>query len=346
MAKEAPLSRSLSDLRVLEIASTEAGAFCTYALAGLGAQVTKVLPNSMAPSPIDFKKKIVAIEAFDNTLLDAVRGLAKNANVVVEDLPPGVRTGLLSKLLSDVPGLFAASISPFGLSGPHAQMQAYPLNLYHAAGHAQQIPCNALWPDMASRAPLQAGGNWGEAQVGLLAAIAIVACYLAGEKCAGAIIDCSKQDLLINMNWTEVVRFPNENKVVSRFNPFITFVGGVLPARDGFLQLVLMEDHQWRGTMKILGNPEWSEAEKYRTHKSRCALWQEIAELLAQETRKFDRQYLFEKGQREGVPIAPILSLTEVLSDGGLARRGVWDDVKGPDGRKVRMPRWDAAVTG
>ncbi len=337
--------------RVLEIAGGLAGEHCGHALAGLGAEVLAV--RSAQPPrrrPLDAMKRIVDLDPQADDGFDTLARLAEECELVIEDRPPPgwAHGGPLSKrLLQGNPRLIAVCLSPFGLSGPHADYAAYPLNCYHAGGHAQQIPCDALRPQDRTRAPLQAGAQWGEAQAGTMAAIAALASLLDGEHHAGKIIDCSKQEALISYNWTDVARYPNEGRSPTRLAPLATIVGGILPTTDGFVEVAVREDHQWTALASLLAHPGWADDPRFATRAARSARWHEVAGMLASETRKFPTRHLHINGRELGIPIAAVMSLRALLGDADLAARDAWvESCAGPgDGESVRLARWDSSVS-
>lgn len=342
----------LADVRVVDLSRGISGAFCGHALAQLGADVVAVRPSASALAgqeviqqrSLDRCKRAVSFDCYDADEFCRLENLCAGADLVIEDRPAaGWPSGqpIAALLLSKVPRLTSICLSPFGLAGPHSSYAAEPLNIYHSAGHAKQIPCDALWQDYKSRPPLQAGGYWGEAQSGLLAAVVAMAIVSGNGTWRGRIVDCSKQEALLQMHWTELVRYPNSGRLVDRLKPSITFVGGMLPALDGYIQVVCLEQHQWSGLVKLLGDPDWMLSADYASPALRVMHWAEIAERLAIETRKRNRQDLFINGQALGVPIAPVMRLAELRVDERLHQRGVFD-ARNPDGSLT--PRWDGAV--
>ncbi|MBI2527896.1 MAG: CoA transferase [Candidatus Rokubacteria bacterium] len=340
----------LDGVRAVECAWGVAAAFCGHALAELGADVVSIrgadAPSGEVSALGALKRHVRADLRTPEGVRDVERLVARADVFIEERAPLGWPAGdpLGPRLAACQPALLSVCLSPFGLTGPRAEASAYPLNVYHASGYAQQIPRDALWPEYLVRPPVQAGGRWGEAQAGLLAAVATVACLIRADGPAGGVIDCSKQDALVSMNWTEIVRYLNEGRTVTRLEPWVTFVGGVLPASDGYVQITIMEDHQWRSAMELLGDPEWARAPELSTQPGRLGAWQDVAKRLANETRRHSRTDLYRRGQALGLPIAPVFTLGDVLADESLERRGVWRTVTTPSGEQLRLPRWSTSV--
>ena len=352
-AERIDFSEALRGRRILEVSGGLAGAHCGSALAGLGAQVTAVrLPQGAQAAggihPLDTGKRVMALDPASDAGFEALASLAADSELFIEDRPPSgwINGGSLSARLSRRhPRLIAICISPFGISGPYADHPAYPLNCYHAGGNAQQIPCDPLRPEDRSRPPLQAGGQWGEAQAGTVAALAAVAALLDPAAHAGAIIDCAKHEALMGFNWTEVVRYANEGRSPSRLAPLATIVGGVLPTQDGFVQIAVREDHQWAALAHLLGRPQWIADPTLASRAARSARWREVARMIASETTRFTTSHLHRRGRESGIPIAAVMSLDELLSDQDLAARGAWAASQSDDGTTLRMPRWDTAIS-
>lgn len=343
---DAALEAVLLGKRVVEVSAGLAGQHCGYALAGLGATVVRVrLPGTAAASPLDIGKTTVELDPQTAEDFEALVRLCAGCDLVIEERPPLGWPGgqaLFHRLLQRDPRMLVACLSPFGLTGPDADAAAYPLNGYHAGGNAQQIPCDLLRPQDRTRPPLQAGGHWGEAQAGTLAALTALSFMLDAQAHAGTVIDCSKQEALISFNWTEVARFPNEGRAPTRLAPLATIVGGILPAQDGFVQVAAREDPQWAALAQLLQHPEWAEDERYATRAGRMRRGAEISQLLAAETVKFPARHLHRRGREMGIPIAAVLSPADLLADADLAARGAWGQA---DAAGVRLPRWNAHVT-
>ena len=342
----------LDGIRVIDLSAGFSGAFCGHALAQIGASVSALRTenklgceqDSQRMRALDCLKDVENFCYSDPNFLERVAELSAGAELIIEERPSSgwpMGQPISATVMQKNTSLTALCISPFGLFGPHADYLAEPLNIYHSAGHAQQIPCDPLWPEYKSRPPLQAGGYWGESQSGLIAAIVATSILTGNGAWRGHIIDCAKQEALLQMHWTELVRYPNSGKVVDRLEPTITFVGGIQPASDGYVQIVCLEQHQWDALVQLLGEPEWMLSPELATQSQRVERWEEVSECLSKETCKYPKQKLYGEGQALKVPIAPIMTIAELKKDAGLIRRGV---LGRSDRAEDVVPRWDGSV--
>ncbi|MEI7784447.1 MAG: CoA transferase, partial [Betaproteobacteria bacterium] len=225
--------------------------------------------------------------------------------------------------------------------GPHAHYVAYPLNSYHACAMAQQLPADPLRPQDRERPPLQAGGLWGQAQAGTVAALSALALQLRPDGGEGLVLDCSTQESLISFFWTEVARFPNEGRSPTRLAPMATIVGGILPSRDGFVQVAVREDHQWSALATLLGREAWITDPRFATRLARSQGPADIARLLAEQTCNWGKMDLQNRGRELGIPIAAVMEPAELLQDPDMAHRAAWSE---PDATGLRWPSWLSSV--
>lgn len=338
----------LADRKVVDLSRGLSGAFCSFALGQLGAKVIAVRDPDYEASNIyaeerariDGGKTIVELDCYSPEAFGELKVLAAGADLIIEerlleDWPLGRPLSL--DLIALDPHLSVLILSPFGLGGPRGHQVGSALSVYHSAGHAMQIPFDPLWQDYRSRPPLAAGGNWGDSQAGLLAAVGAMSLFAGGDAWRGQLIDCSKQEALIHMHWTEMVRFPNDRTKHSRLSPNVTYIGGIFKVSDGYVQIVVLEDHQWEALGELLSRPEWMADLRWKDKSTRLEHHGQLVASLAEQVANAEREDLFLRGQSLGVPVAPILSLEDLLTSDRLAKRGTFGGLTAP-------PRWDSAV--
>lgn len=326
--------KALVGLRMLELGSLVAVPYCGKLLAALGADVVKVEPTvtgdpsrRRGPFPGDVPhpersgtflylntgKRGVTLDVDDPQGREMLRQMAAHADVVIHDSPPSFAEsrGLTQQFLAELnPSLIVAAITPFGSSGPNAEYAAHDVNVFHAGGEGNLLPNGLALDTFPDRAPIAAGAMMASYQGGLTAAVGIVGAVLAQwENRTGQSMDSSLQEAQLAIGYLPIQRLEAEGFVETRFSRFFR-MGGVLPAADGYVELLTLEPRQWEGLARLLGEPDWASADKFRDPATHGPA---INENLRQWTSEHTREWLYREGQAHGVPIAPYLTPAEVF---------------------------------
>ena len=342
----------LASLRVLELGSMVAAPFCGKLLASLGADVVKVEPPKSgdpsrrrgpfpgdSPHPersgmflyLNTGKRGVTLDADDPQGREMLRQLAAETDVIIHDSPPSLagKRGLEQQALAAVnPGLIVAAITPFGSTGPNAGYAAHDVNVFHAGGEGNLLPNGLALDTFPDRAPIAAGGMMASYQGGLTAAVGVLGAVIAQwNGAAGQSVDCSMQEAQLAIGYLPIQRLEAEDFVETRFSRFFR-MGGVLPASDGYVELLTLEPRQWEGLARLLGEPEWASADKFRDPATHGPA---INENLRQWTAEHTREWLYREGQAHGVPIAPYLAPGEVFDSPQQRERDFFVEVVHPE---------------
>jgi benzylsuccinate CoA-transferase BbsF subunit len=102
---------------------------------------------------------------------------------------------------------------------------------------------------------------------------------------------------------------------------------GVYPSRgdDRWIAISVMNDIQWRGLIRVLGDAEWTREARWSTAEGRCADRAEIDSRLAAETMRYDGVELMVLLQRSGVPAGVLQDARDLLTrDPQLVHRDHW----------------------
>ena len=342
---------ALAGLRVLELGGMVAVPFCGKLLASLGADLVKVEPPKSGdpsrrrgpfpgddPHPersgmflyLNTGKRGVTLNIDDSQGREMLRQLAAGVDVVIHDSPPALATarGLEQESLAEInPRLIAAAITPFGSTGPNAGYAAHDVNVFHAGGEGNLLPNGLALDTFPDRAPIAAGGMMASYQGGLTAAVGVLGAVIAqwnGEP--GQAVDCSMQEAQLSIGYLPIQRLEAEGFLETRFSRYFR-MGGVLPAADGYVELLTLEPRQWEGLARLLGDPEWASEDKFRDPATHGPA---INENLRQWTAEHTREWLYREGQAHGVPIAPYLTPSEVFDSRQQRERGFFVEVAHP----------------
>ncbi len=343
---------ALAGLRVLELGAMVAAPYCGKLLASLGADVVKVEPPKVgdpsrrrgpfpgdAPHPersgtflyLNTGKRGVTLDADNRQGRDILRQLAASADVIIHDCSPVLAEsrGLDRECLAKVnASLIVAAITPFGSSGPNAGYAAHDVNVFHAGGEGNLLPNGLALDTFPDRAPVAAGGMMASYQGGLTAAVGVLAAVVAQwADGTGQSVDCSMQEAQLAIGYLPIQRLEAEGFVETRFSRFFR-MGGVMPASDGFVELLTLEPRQWEGLSRLLGEPEWASPDKFRDPATHGPA---INENLRQWSSEHTREWLYREGQAHGVPIASYLTPAEVYHSPQQRERGFFVEVNHPE---------------
>jgi crotonobetainyl-CoA:carnitine CoA-transferase CaiB-like acyl-CoA transferase len=346
----------LEGLRVLELGSGVAAPFCTKLMADLGADVVKLEPpdggdpaRRVGPFPDDVphpersglflylntSKRSITLDLESEAGREILRRLVSEADVLVEDRPPGELERLeldWERLRALQPRLVMTSITPFGVTGPYRDYKSYPLNLYHASG---QTSFSYAEEDGEERPPPRAGGQLGEYDVGMTASLATMAAVLGRAKSGrGQHVEVAKQQALMGLERVDIGRLTNDP------NPqrWLGSVGGMLRAKDGYFIITPVQNHQWQGLVRAMGDPEWCRAEWCQDETRRLQHRDEVRQHLEDWAAGLTRDEIYHRLQAEGSPAGPVRDVVEVQAWEQAQARGFFGEISHPDAGTLLYP--------
>ena len=265
----------LASLRVVDLSTWIAGAYCTKLLADGGADVTKVeAPGgdplrvwsasgaTIAPGTngglfnfLGAAKRSVVVDPEDAGELASLHDLLASADAVVwsrgSELAehPSLRPG---EILRTHPHLTVAAITPFGLEGPWCDMPATEFTLQAWAGAI--VGLGRGTPD---RAPVHVGGQVGEWLAGVFAALGVLSSRRR-DGAEGELVDVSMLEALVmGLTYYPVTFHDQLGRPMRRGRSVPT--PGVAAARDGLIGLGCGTGQQWLDFCVMVGHPEWTE---------------------------------------------------------------------------------------
>ena len=350
---------ALSGYRVLDLADSN-GAYCTKLLADLGADVIKIerpegdpgrgIPPFAGDTPHP-EKSLHFLHRNANkrgvTLkLDTVEGsnilkrLVKTADVLVDNSPPDYMAGLGLdySVLSEInPGLIMASITEFGHSGPYKDRKGSNLVDFAMSG----IMITSGYP---GKEPCLLPGSPAYDSASVHASVSIVAAlYMRGTTGQGQYIDTSVHVtsrtglypwIIPNYSYALNPGGPpptSENRMGAQIYP-------VYPCKDGFIRIIALTPRQWDALMRVLDNPDVLQTEEWRSFIYRIGNADDLYALMLEFTKKYTMRELFEAGRREGVPIAPILSIADFYNSPQTKAREYFVEIDHPVAGKADYP--------
>ncbi len=351
-------AKALGNVKMVEYCRTLSGAYCAKMMADLGAEVIKVEPPGTGDGarreppflhdiPDPEKSGLflyLNTNKFGITLDPARPGgkrlfekIVKETDVLIEDQKLGEMEaiGLGYEALKKLnPGLIVVSITPFGRSGPYKDYKAYQLNISHVSGQGYMLPIGAK---NLERPPVKIGGNSGYFDTGLVASVAVMAALFWKLRTGrGQFIEMSMQEALISMQRAENVNFANHGFNLIRIPTDQQRThGGMMRCKDGYVNVVTPEEHQWEALMNLIGNPDWSKEEWCKDRTRRPEHADEIQSAIQEWMSHRTKEEIFRAGQALSVPAAPVNSAKDILESPQLNARDFFVETEHPAVGKI-----------
>jgi len=343
--------RALAGLRVLELGDFISAAYGAKLLADLGADVVKVEPpegdsvrghgpfRNDEPNResgalhlfLNANKRSVVADLGRPEGRERIVQLARHADVVLHNLPPTrlEALGLSHAALSaNAPGLVMVSITPFGYDTPRRDWHGSALVTMAASGGMHRI-------GDPGREPLWLPYCAADFQGGLHAAISAFAAlrarrvtgrgqhaWLSITEVLGSIVGGSGLAPFV---------FTGQSRQRSGFHNPGFYPWQVVPAADGFFEVITMVDDHWRRFISLMGDPSWAEDERLQ---NRWLTFQWAGEIDAfwhpwmAERSKAELTELFAEHR---LPFQPVHTIDEIASAGHLESREFWQEVEHPE---------------
>ena len=317
----------LAGVRIIDVTSMLSGPWATMMLADQGADVIKVeapgkgdhvrsLGNARGGMSAMFlninrNKRSLAIDLKTSRGVQAIKDLARNADVFVQNFRPGVvdRLGIGEKVLRAInPGLIYVSIAGFGEKGPWAGKPVYDPIIQAVsglttvqAGSDEERPrlVRTVLPDKVSA---------------IVAAQAISAALFAKERTGeGQHVRLSMLDAVLYFLWASDMGAQTYPDMQVKTQEAASFIDLIYQTADGYMTVAVMSDREWAGVTRALERPDWladarfaTPAARDRHVNERLQMTQEV--LLTRTTAEWMAVL-----EANDVPCAPALTRGEVL---------------------------------
>lgn len=338
-------SALLAGMQVVELSRHVAAAYCGKLLAQLGATVHRFGPDidfAASTSASAAMQQVIHVDkqqaSLDDTSINARLALADIVIVELDD-----RSDAMQQRIDPIvkhraglkPDAVVVVLSATGSGDDYRPGCA--LTSAAASGIAWAI-------GEPSREPLTVPFDIADHEAGASAAAAALAALLAGAGASCSPVDVSSRDVLAHMVSTIAQNYTPYGRPWQRDGrrPFKS--GGIYPlglftCKDGYVALYCRGDEQWKGIVKAMGSPAWSEAERFqdpriiaRHHGDEADVY--LLPWLAQHTKSEIMAF----GLDYGFPAAPVRFVGEALDDPQFAYRGSLQSFTLDDGRTLQVP--------
>ena len=345
---------ALEGIKILDLSRGYPGAFGTWILGDLGADVLNIeIPPRAAkqpqavPSPTGEEERRSAIYRVINRNkksiwlnLRAEEGrnifyqLAEKTDVIVEGFRPGVvkRLGVDYETISKInPRVIYCSMSGYGQDGPYSAFPGHDINYISVGGAINMIG------EAGSRpvAPLNLVADL--AGAALYATIGILIALIARDKTGkGQFIDISYTDGVISLIASIAARYFQSGVIPKRgqTSQGIAYAGyDVYDTKDGkFITIGCSEFTLWENLCRAIGKEDFIPFHRPEGKKA-----QEISNYLKQLFLTKTRDEWFDLLSPKDVPIAKVYSLDEVFTDPQVLHRKMLLELEHPTLGKVKQ---------
>ncbi len=328
-SSDTPWKGPLAGVRVLDFTRVLAGPAASLALADLGAEVFKIEPPGTGDETRTFPptrdgeshyylainrgKRSIVVDLKSVEGIALVKDLAAKCDVLVENYRPGVmdRLGLGYEAMKAInPRLIYCSISGYGQTGPLKDRPSFDIVLQAMSG---ALSMNGE-PDGL---PMKLGIPLGDLVGGINGPIGILSALYERERTGvGRHIDVSLMDGLMGMlGYIAQLAFftgKDPQRVGSQHPNLVPY--GIFPASDGSIVIACLTPAFWSRVCRSIERPELTEDPRYDTLEKRRDAREEVNAIVSAFTEQHTVDDLVEIFTQHEVPHAPILGVTEALS--------------------------------
>ena len=347
------MKQPLSGYRVIDLTAMVSGPLATMQLADQGAEVlkierpdvgdyTRLASNQRHGFSASYlnnnrNKRSVALDLKAPAGHEALLRLCENADVFVQNFRPGVveRMGLGEDAIRAVaPDIVYCSISGFGAAGPYATYPVY----------------DPLVQALSSLASIQGGSDTARPRLvrtivpdkltGYVAAQAITAALLARANGApGQHVHVSMLDAVIDFLWHSDMN--SQTFVGDEFDQAkaASFIDLIYETTTGYISVAVQTDKEWQALLAALGTPEWNDDPRFATPAARQDNINARLEMTQAQLVENSAEHWLERLTAHGVPCAPVLTRTDLLSHEQIAANAILVETDHEQAGRLRQAR-------
>jgi len=347
------MDKALDGIRVIDFTHDQAGPACTQMLAWLGADVIKIERPPLgdrarklwfADRPdldsyffllLNANKRSVVLDLKTEEGKEAARRLIKTADVVAENLGPGVmeRLGLGFKSVQELnPRAVYASVKGFGSYGPYSGFKCFE-PVAQATSGAMSVTGEADGP------PLLNGANIGDSGTGMHLAIGILGALVQrGRTGKGQLVEVAMQEAVLNLTRVKFTPTLASGKPLPRTGnrslsgAYADLVRCAGESKNDCVYLMLPPDNAetFAAVAQTIGKPELLQDERFATPPARAKNAAALTQIIEGWSTQRSKHEVMQAFAGKGVPCGAVLDTTEVLSDPHLRERGTVFDLEHP----------------
>ena len=347
------MTAALDDIKVVDLTRTLAGPSCTQMLGDMGADVIKIEEPNLGDETRSWtpfwndegtqflsfnrNKRSLSINLREKEGVDIVLDLASKADVMVESFRTGAldRMGIGYEAVKAVnPGIIYCSISGYGRTGPLADKPGYDLIIQAYSGLMNLTG----EPDGV---PLRVGFSLVDLFAGMMAYGSIMtALHHRSKTGEGQYIEASLLDgqvATMSYHATGYMATGVEPRRLGSGHPSLVPYQS-FPASDGFFILGCGNQGLWERLCPGIGHPELLEDPRFESNTARVENRAQCVEVLSEIFRTKTVAEWVDIITEAGVPVGPINTVSDVISDAQVNARNMVVDMPHPNVPDLRVP--------
>jgi crotonobetainyl-CoA:carnitine CoA-transferase CaiB-like acyl-CoA transferase len=350
----APPLQPLAGIKVVEIAQNIAGPYASEILATLGADVLKVerpeggddargwgppfwKGTSTTFQTVNRNKRGIALDLKDPAAVAWLKGYLANADVLVQNLRPGVMDELgldAASLTAANPRLVYCSLWAFGAKGPMQLKPGYEPMIQAFAGLFSVNGSHDGPPSRVGMQVLDLGtGVW--AALGCLAAL-----LMRHQTGRGCVVDTSLFETALGWLTVHLASFNASGELPTRHRSgnarVVVFQS--FETSDGEVVIAAANDRLFAKLARALGHPEWASDPRFASNASRVQHRDAVLPVIEAILRTDTMAAWVDRLEAAGVPCAPIHDLRQVSAQPQTEAVGILQAIPGIDLRGVGLP--------
>ena len=348
--------RPLRGIRVADLTMIWAGPYATKILADQGADVIKIesprawdnirtlIPPPGAPGEhwwntnfyfheYSRNKKSLSLDLASEAGRDVLARLLPHCDVVIENYRTDVmdNLGLTYEWLREQrEDIIAVGMAGFGKTGPERDAVGYGPIIEMMSG----LTATSGYGD--DGVPYKSGISYGDPIAGICAAAAVATALIQRHRTGkGQYIDLAQREVMSTMlgefymDWSMNQRLPEHQGTGHDWMA----PHNVYPCAgdDDWIAICVRTDEEWEALKRVMGVPDWAEAEEYSDQILRWEQREELDRRLAEWTSTRAKTDLFDALRAERIPSSPVWKTLEMLHEPHLKARGFYEPLRHPE---------------
>lgn len=346
----------LDDIRVIDLTVARAGPTCVRQLADWGADVIRIDAPDLDPSAsgprhgsdeqyVHRNKRSIALNLKDPADYEVLMRLVDTADVLVENMRPGVKTRLgfdWETIHARNPRLVMGSISGFGQDGPYADRGGVDQIVQGMSGLMTVT-------GLPGSGPVRAGIPVADLAAGLYLSIGILVALRDRDRTGeGRWVHTSLLEAMISMMDFQAARWTIDGEVPPQEgNHHPTMVPmGCYPTADGHINVAGPSGRLWRNFCAAIGLPKLPNDERFDSATKRHERRGELNGIIGDQLRRRTTAEWMDILPAAGVPAGPVLTVDQTFADPQVRHLALTDLVTHPTLGRLELVRHPVRMTG